>query len=57
MEYNYKICNLCDASGYDRNTKVKCPICNGKGIIFPKKIKEEKKEEKKRLISHTSLSC
>jgi DnaJ-class molecular chaperone len=47
MDYTYKICNLCDARGYDSNTKITCQKCKGKGIeIFPIIKKDDKKDDK-----------
>jgi len=49
MEDTYKICIACDASGYDRSTKNRCPVCNGQGIkilLIEKEIKKEKLEQK-----------
>ena len=48
MEYTYKICLTCDASGYNRETKVRCKDCDGKGIkIIPIEEPENKKDEEK----------
>jgi len=53
MGYTYKICLTCDASGYIRETKVRCNDCDGKGI---KITKEEEKEEKEINTSETKES-
>lgn len=48
MEYTYKICLTCDASGYNRETKVRCKECDGKGIkITLIDTKENKKDKEK----------
>lgn len=65
MVYTYKICLTCDASGYNRETKVRCNDCNGKGIKIRcndynekgiKITKEEEKEEDEINTSETKES-
>ncbi len=46
MEYTYKICLTCDSSGYNRETKVRCKDCDGKGIKISSVDTESSEEEK-----------